>query len=582
MIQSFRHVWQAAVLLCFFVCFSGLRAQDPAAPGPLVVSVREYALGDTAFVPDNFPTPVELTGRVFYPTELARAYPVVIFMHGRHSTTYDPATNQAFLEWPPSAGRLSIPSYRGYDYAANLLASDGYIVISVSANGINANDNNAAVNDRGATARASLIQKHLDLWKTWTTVGGGPFGTQFVGRLDLTNIGTMGHSRGGEGVTTHFNYNKARGAPYGIHAVLPIAPVDYNRYIVNNVPLGVILPYCDGDVSDLQGAHFFDDARYNIPGDPTPKYFWTVMGGNHNFFNTVWTPGQFTAGAADDWLAQTNGAIDPFAGPTQPRNGRLTYTQQQGVGAAFMTAFFRIYLGSETQFLAFLKGDAPPPPSALTNALFMTYHAPDLPTQRRDVNRFLGVANLSVNTLGGRVSSVGLAPFEVAGGPFASPSNPLPGQPAARQPHNTPALYFPDLPGLSQLKVGWDSPQAALQNDLPPGQRDVSGFAMLSFRAALNFTDYRNTLRQDDFSVVLTDGAGRTAATTVSQWSKALAYPPGKISRLPKVVLNGVRIPLSAFSGADLTDIRSVRFIFDRQPQGAVIVSDIAFADPAR
>ena len=61
-----------------------------------------------------------------------------------------------------------------------------------------------------------------------------------------------------------------------------------------------MLPYCDGDVSDLQGVHFYDDARYNVAGDDSFKHTFLMMGANHNFYNTVWTPGLFQAGATDD------------------------------------------------------------------------------------------------------------------------------------------------------------------------------------------------------------------------------------------------------------------------------------------
>src|SRR4029453_4030550 len=94
---------------------------------------------------------------------------------------------------------------------------------------------------------------------------------------------------------------QSRGPPYHINAVFPLAPVDFSRPVANNVPIDVLLPYCDGDVSDLQGVHFYDDARYLVPGDLTPKHHLLVMGANHNFFNTVWTPGFGFAGDADDW-----------------------------------------------------------------------------------------------------------------------------------------------------------------------------------------------------------------------------------------------------------------------------------------
>src|SRR6266540_3693461 len=167
------------------------QASDPGTPGPLAVTREEYNFGDTAFQPSNFPGPVELLASVHYPTNLpAGPYPLILLLHGRHATCFTGGT--AFLQWPCTiAGSQSIPSYKGYDYVAEVLASDGYIVVSIGANGVNAVDNQ--VRDLGALARAELIQKHLDIWKTFNTVGGAPFGTKFVGKVDLTKVGTMGH-----------------------------------------------------------------------------------------------------------------------------------------------------------------------------------------------------------------------------------------------------------------------------------------------------------------------------------------------------------------------------------------------------
>jgi len=174
---------------------------DPGAPGPLAVTREEYNFGDTAFQPSAFPGPVELLASIHYPTNLSGGpFPVILFQHGRHETCSQGAEG-GFLEWPCSAGRIPIPSYRGYDYVANVLASHGYVVVSVSANGVNAVDN--SVFDLGALARAELLQKHLDILNTFNTTGGAPFGTKFVGKFNLSQVGTMGHSRGGEGVVRH-------------------------------------------------------------------------------------------------------------------------------------------------------------------------------------------------------------------------------------------------------------------------------------------------------------------------------------------------------------------------------------------
>ena len=619
--------WALAVLFSFYppLCFGA--APDPGQPGPYPVASQDYNFGLTAFTPPALVSattgkllgPNELDGRVYYPKGIddkvsalpTGRMPLVVFVHGRHGTSYNVTTGATTSGWPPPAGSAQIPSYAGYDYAGALLASHGYVVVSIGANGINFFDNATA--DRGMLARAQLIQKNLDLWSVIATTGGpplagsalDPFGTKFAGRIDMADIATMGHSRGGEGVMAHYVYNLAQPKPYAIKAVFAIAPVDYNRYVVNGAPIATILPYCDGDVSDNQGTHFFDDARYNVPGDPAPKYNFTVMGANHDYYNTVWDnflfrpiPGSaLSPGAADDWQGTPDWQVDPFASQLAPANHRLTSAQQEGTGAALMGAFFRTYLtngadvGGSPQFLPFLKGDAPPPPSALTTELFQTYHAPDTAAARQDIGRFLSAAELTTNVLGGAVLPVGLAPYTLAGGaPYNATGGPyvgpptlaqfaLPGQPSARQPGNTPSLYATQVGGLRQLELGWSRPGASLEERIPQGARDFSSFSALSFRAALNFTDWRNYSPFADFDVVLTDTAGRAAAVPVSAWSKALAYPPGKIARLPKIEMNGVRIPLSAFKGMDLSAVASVKLVFDRQPSGAVLLTDLAVSD---
>jgi hypothetical protein len=541
-------------------------AQDPGTAGPLAVTVQEYNFGDTAFSPPSgFPGPVEVRAQVHRPTNLAGGpFPLLVFLHGRHGVCSGSFT------WPCPAGQTIIPSYQGYAYVASILASHGYIVVSISANGINARDN--SVGDRGMQARAELIQHHLDIWNNFNSTGGAPFGTTFVGRVDLDNVGTMGHSRGGEGVMRHVLHNRSLGSPYTINAVFPLAPVDFNRPIVNDVPFNVLLPYCDGDVSDLQGVHFYDDARYSDPGDLTPKYTVLVMGANHNFYNTVWTPPAL--GASDDW-----GIVgDPHCDQGQPR--RLTAAEQRGTGLAYMAGFFRRHIGGETQFDAMLKGDIAPPPSAMTDDIFPSYHAPDAASQRRDVNRWLVNAHLSTNHLGGAVTRSGFTAFDLCGGNAPQPVHCNATEPSSRQPHTTPSFLAPGMRGLSQLRGGSTASTAHVTNELPAGSRDVSGFQVFQFRAAVNYADSRNPIDvPQDFSVRLTDGTGATADALVSTHSPALFYPPGQVFEVPKVVLNTVRIPLTAFGGVNLTDIRTVALRFNQTGSSAFLLTDFAFAD---
>ena len=546
---------------------------DPGTPGPLAVTREEYNFGDTAFQPSNFPGPVELRASIHYPTVLAGPYPVIVLLHGRHATCFKAGSQ--LLQWPCTTnGSQTIPSFQGYDYDAESLASNGYVVVSVSANGVNAVDNQ--VFDLGALARAELMQKHLDILNGFNTTGGAPFGTKFVGKFDLTRVGTMGHSRGGEGVVRHYVLNNSLGAPYGIKAVFPLAPVDFNRFVVNNAALNVLLPYCDGDVSDLQGVHFYDDARYNVPGDTAPKHYELVMGANHNFYNTIWSPSSPFPGAANDWLAFVQGGHSDSHCGDGKTSQRLTEAQQRGTGLAYMSAFFRAYVGGETQFLPILTGDAPPPPSAQTSNLFVSYHAPA--NVRLDVNRLLNDTNLTTNTLGGAATQTGLTPYELCGGDAPQPQRCLPDQPNARQPHTTPSARSP-LRGLSQLKTGWNNLTGNYRNNVPAVLGNVTGFQAIQFRVSVNFADARNLADlAQDFRVVLTDASGASASVRVSDVSGALYFPPGEVGPVPKIVLNTVRVPLSAFGGVNLNNVRSVQFSFNERLQGGVLITDVAFA----
>ena len=572
-----NHIRTLSITVFFFLIAGVIPAlgQDPGAPGPLAVTREEYNFGDTAFQPTNFPGPVELIASIHSPTNLSGGpFPVILFLHGRHATCFKGASQ--LLQWPcTTQGSQPIPSYQGYDYTSEVLASHGYVVVSISANGVNARDNQ--VFDLGALARAELTQKHLDILNTFNTTGGAPFGTKFVGKFDLSKVGTMGHSRGGEGVVRHYVLNNSLGAPYGIKAVFPLAPVDFNRFVVNNAALNVLLPYCDGDVADLQGVHFYDDARYNVPGDQAPKHYELVMGANHNFYNTIWSPGSSTfPGAANDWLAFVPGGHSDSHCGSVPGNQRLTEAQQRGTGLAYMTAFFRAYVGGESQFIPILTGDAPPPPSAQTNNLFVSYHAPA--AQRLDVNRLLNDTNLTINTLGAATTQIDLTPYELCGGGAPPANKCLPDFLNAQQPHTTPSARS-SAPGMTQLITGWNNLTGNYRNNIPAALGNVSGFQAVQFRVSVNFADVRNVPDfAQDFRVVLTDAAGGSASVRVSDVSSALFYPPGEVLAVPKVVLNTVRVPLSAFNGVNLNAVRSVQFSFNERLQGGLLITDVAFA----
>lgn len=528
---------------------------DPASGGPYAVTRAVYDLGDEAFRPANLHGKVELTADVHYPTGLPDGpYPLVLFLHGNHSSCYRGDLSR--YEWPCPEGFRPLPNFEGYDYIARRLAAYGFVVVSVSGNGVNVLGN--WVPHTGMRQRGELLERHLDLWRRWSTTGAEPFGSRFVGHIDLSRIGTMGHSRGGEGAVWQVLVDRRRADPYGIDAVLPLAPVDFTRATVNRVPLAVVLPYCDGDVSDLQGVHFFDDARYRVPGDRSPKHTVTVMGANHNFFNTVWSPSAGYPGSFDD--------ADPRCAD------RLSETEQRGIGATYIVGFFRRYLADERSIDPMWTGAATPRSVSPAGTL-VSYLAPDRPGLRLDLDRFTDETSIVRNALGGEVVPDGLSQYIWCADTFSDRCVPDP-------------FAYADVhvPSLGQGVLGWADPHADVRFSLPLGHRDVRRFDAFQFRAAVNpGYPVNEGISFQDLDVVLVDGDGDRAAVAASEvGNEALAYPPGLRSAVGHFILNQVRFPLDDFRGVDLRDVRAVLLRFSRTEAGVIDVADAAFASGAR
>ena len=545
---------------------------DPGLPGTFAVSIDNYNLGDNAYLCPSAPDSVEVRGSVHYPTLLSSGpFPVLFLLHGRHETCYETANpGNTSSSWPCPTGNQPITSFEGYDYFAQLMASHGYIVISVSANSINAHD--YAYADRGMAARAELMQHHLDLWNMYNTTGGAPFGTTFVGKLDMNNIGTMGHSRGGEGVIAHANLNHSLGSPYGIKAVLTLAPTAYNHQVMNDIALMNIAPYCDGDVSDIQGVYYYDKSRY-VSADETPKHSVLMLGANHNYYNTVWTPGLYPAGGVDDWQAYVGGS-DAYCSTTNVNNRRLTPLNQQAAFNAYASAFFRVYNGNETVYSPILNVDDIVPPASSTldsSNVFVSYHPPA--SQRLDINRTTLTSNLSSNTLIDTVTGNSLSPFAICGGGVGMAACNVSTH-RDQEPHRGTST----VGGLAQQNFGWNSSTDFYVNELPPAYQNVSVYSYLQFRTSVNFNLSPTNLAQN-FTVQLIDNTGAVSNTLVNNHTHALFYQPGtEFAELPKVMYNTVKIPLSSFTGVDLTNITKIKFLFNQTAAGAALVTDIALS----
>jgi hypothetical protein len=520
---------------------------------------------------------VQLRGSIYYPANRATGSPVIVLVHGNHASCDSGSA--------PNCTAFK-RNDRGYAYMGENLASWGYTVASIDQDQLMYYQDGQF--GKGMHQRRMIISAMLDALYAANAAPipdgeNANIGGALVGKLDFTRIGLMGHSRGGDAVTSFIDWNRERPAPgrrYPLRGVISLAPVDYERRAPYGVPYMSILPYCDGDVSNLQGARFFERSQYIKPGDPFPRIQSSLLGGNHNWFNSVW----FVDG--DD-----SGGSDAACATSQPNNIRLsggTYTRetrgsgdpalmgdQEKAGLAIMGAFFRRYVGGDVAFDPWMTGEVSGdgttpqlPASACPTSgsgaripcfdRLMTSYFP-APAERRDVLRPETDNPLTVSALGTAITGSGFSNPYLAGGGI----NPLPPTTPGgfdwcnpEPTHFTPGLVgVPGLPvatkgcplpaatalggqngvreqapvnhsyGL-QLALAWDQP-ASIATRIPAASGDVSGFKALAMGAAVNFFDPRNPARTPDavwnprvttqnFTISLTDKAGKVGTVAAA------------------------------------------------------------------
>ena len=336
---------------------------DPGVAGPYATSRREYSLDELPWA--EFPAPIEVAGELTVPTGAPGARPVVVILHGRHAACFHGGPDGDVVnEWPCPEGWQPIASHLGYRRIADLLASQGNVVASISANAVNGQDWDSP--DGGAAARSALVRHHLGLFASWSEVGGDPWGGDLRGRLDLAHVALIGHSRGGEGVTRATIDSRSED-PWRIRGIVAIGPTAFGAQVPASVHLAVLLPYCDGDVSDLQGQVYVDGARdLQVGPDRSLRSAVMVYGANHNYFNAEWTPGLAAAPASDDWFA------DGSRGRCSPSSPyRLKPEAQQQVGATYSAALVKLALDGDARMLELLDSPASGPAST-GNAMVRT------------------------------------------------------------------------------------------------------------------------------------------------------------------------------------------------------------------
>ncbi len=269
-----------------------------------------------------------INGRVWYPDGEGK-FPLVLIVHGNHGMSY-----------------FSDP---GYEYLGQLLASRGYIFVSVDENFINGSWMGDYKQEENFT-RGWLLLKHLENWRNWSNDSDNPF----FEKVDMDNISLIGHSRGGAAVAVAAEINKLKRLQsdatqkfdfnFAIKSIIQIAPIDtYNPkkeepLVVKNTDYLLLHGSHDEDVYWMSGSRVynrlkFTDSCYHF------KSVIYIYRANHVYFNTSWEKDFDTF--LMPWLINMSSFIDS--------------EEQRQVAKVYISAFLDATLKGKKEYIPIFK-----------------------------------------------------------------------------------------------------------------------------------------------------------------------------------------------------------------------------------
>ncbi len=489
-----------------------------------------------------------LNARVWFPKG-SGPYPLVLVVHGNYG--------------------MWVNSDVGYTWLGEHLASHGFIVISIDANCLNgsvASDYNQGEN----FARTMLLFQHLALWKQFSSAPG----SRFAGKVDFTNIALVGHSRGGQSVTTAAEFNHLSAHPenanfpfnfnYGIRTVISIASMDPPVSSGSPAPLSNINFMALYGGHDAQAPGFWGLRPYYRTRFVGDDYFCKaavyLYRGNHAAFNTAWG----------------NDDLQPLLGWLLNRKPVMAPENQRRAAAAFITAFLKGTLKGESAYLDFLR-DSRRGRSWLPEDLYVT--------QFED-SRFRLIADFSED----------LDPVTTT-----LPGGAIRHENFGRVSENALNTRAGDSTGQKVVYLGWDrsdwndhTPALLPQYSVVvpkslPQECKLGGQHRVSF-VLCNANEEPTVL---DLSVEVEDEGGHRVRLPLQQF--APIHPP-LISKISKGLDDfGARrdyemapqtfeLPMATFVSVNPrfvpAELSVIRFVFDRSSQGEILLGRIGIAAP--
>ena len=515
------------------------------------------------FGPKAFP----VQGRVWAP-QGAGPFPLVLIVHGNHEME-----------------QFSDPGYR---YLGELLASQGFITVSVDENFLNSSIadyvNPFKLRSGENDARGWLLLEHLVQWRGWNADPKNPL----YGKVDMGRIGIVGHSRGGEAVAVAAAFNQFDRYPddatlafnyhFKLGAVIAIAPVD-GQYKprdrgtpLTDVNYFTLAGNLDGDERTFGGSVQY--SRDLLTGQtPAFKADLYVKDADHNQFNTTW--GRNDLGVPWEFLLDERRLLAPQA--------------QRQIAKVYLSAFLQDALmgrhGYRPLFADPRRGAAWLPPGYLSanyadseTAWAATYEEDADPTTATNPGARIEGRNLSVwredyvklksDPLDTQVALIGwddrvhpqAASYSIEFGAAAGKAGP-----------GADLVFSASAAGIDSLPKDFHPPKGAKASKDSKASKDGSDKPL-------------------DWTVTLVDAKGVEARLPLSH--DQVLYPQIKSftrrfaaidgATPSEIVMRRYRFALADFAAQnpalDLGRLKAVRFDFDRSKRGAIALDDVGIA----
>ncbi|KPI49352.1 hypothetical protein KW94_16010 [Clostridioides difficile] len=485
------------------------------------IESNKFSLGTSEMVVRGKTIPFKIEGIISAPKDIKEKAPIVLIFHGQHGDGENDFED-------------------GFKYLTEDLAKNGIIGVSIDTSVNYTFQYGEPVENERITY---LTQAYIKAFQDAYDGSKNGFGIYLKDKVDLDNIGLIGHSVAGSGVLKIAQDQIQKGFK-GIKGIISLTPA-YNSPIEKfpDVPTAIIVSEYDGDV-----IHSGDDVFYDISLDKnrkSPLGLTYLVGGNHNAYNSVLGEKEFSP------PRDTDGTYPEKLGKEEHREFFSNYAVD------YMKSIFDF---DDSESPIFSKKGLP--------------------------SKMYGYQTLNKVKYSGSLELFNKKSFENIDSSNVDTKELVESE---RLDKDTAKLFsnISSSENLDLLQVDWKSKDGKIE--LPLNNKNLKDYSALKFRWALNSPSELNSRDKIvSFKLSLVDSKGKESSVTLDNDKvSAMKYFEGKAVRDEYVEgkfmefwsrytpISDTIIPIDKFKNIDLSNIKGVKIEFENPETGSIMLNKI-------